>query len=1081
MSKEEEIKVDSDLYSRSIFTYGMETMKKLSTMKVLIVGMRGLGVETAKNIILSGPGEVDIFDPSLVKINDLGSNFYLSEEDVGKKNRDDACLSKLSQLNPNVTISILKVEEKKDINEYIQLFCQKIEKYNVVVFTELQPMMFIAQVDNTCRQKNIKLIYGICFGLVGYIFTDFGLHHVIYDENGEEIETYLIKNISKDKEGLVLIDNIQGTNNLKIGDGDFVKFKNVGGMTELNDENKDFQITFEDFQSFKIGDTSNFGDYTKGGVVYQVKKPKPMQYFDFCSRSAMISDPVHPFNVSDQTKRGRIELLYMAFSGVHDFYLQNKCSLPELNNMEQAKAILEKVREMYNAAKQNNIPWFSEIQEFDEKIVLNVARWAKANIQPVCAFFGGILAQEIIKATGKYVPIDQWFIHDFFEAVSNVKDDADRTLKNCRYDDQIAIFGNEIQEKIQKSNIFMVGAGATGCEFLKNFAMMGFCSDKNSKFTVTDNDNIEISNLSRQFLFRKKDVGKSKSVIAVDSVKQMNPNFHAEGLQAKVCDETEQIFNEEFWNEQNFIVYAVDSVEARKYIDNKVILYQKFAVDSGTLGTKAHSQTIIPHKTLTYCDKAPSGVTLTIPVCTLRHFPSLIQHCIEWSRDSFSGYFGDVISEVRLFFEDYNKFKENIRKEGGPRFQLEKLNLLKTHIDIIVNKDLKKMCEYAINNYTENFDHKIQQLLISFPPDYKNKDGSDFWVGSKRLPHPIHFNTDIDLCLTYVIKFVQILGHSLGVPLTKEELSPENIKKICSTIKIPEFKKKNVKIDLGDGEVKTEEKKPEEKEKDPNEQLKKEAEERTKAQKEVEEIMNELDKIKREQFDGKKINPEEFEKDHDENGHIDFINAGANLRARNYGIDECDRNKTKKIAGKIIPTILTTTASIAGIVSLQFYTMFQTNEPEFYRDCFFNLCSNYFFFSKPADPIKMKDNEFDDKIMGPVKAIPEGWNSWDRIEIKESKTCGELIDYLKKEYNIDVDMLAVDGVTIITTFLESGKAKRVLKIEDAYEKSTHKKISEKRKYLNIQVIASIAETKIGDKTLQNVSVFIPPIKYIFRK
>jgi ubiquitin-activating enzyme E1 len=49
----------------------METMQKLSAMKVLIVGMRGLGVETAKNIILSGPKEVDIFDPSLVKINDL--------------------------------------------------------------------------------------------------------------------------------------------------------------------------------------------------------------------------------------------------------------------------------------------------------------------------------------------------------------------------------------------------------------------------------------------------------------------------------------------------------------------------------------------------------------------------------------------------------------------------------------------------------------------------------------------------------------------------------------------------------------------------------------------------------------------------------------------------------------------------------------------------------------------------------------------------------------------------------------------------------------------------------------------------
>ena len=805
--KEKKVNVDDDLYSRSIFTYGMETMQKLSTMKILIVGMRGLGVETAKNIILSGPGEVDIYDPSLVKINDLGSNFYLSEKDAGKKNRDEASLPKLSQLNPYVKVSLFKIEPKKDMNEYIKDFCSKIEKYNVIVFTELQPMFFVAQVDALCRNKNIKLIYGFCFGLVGYIFTDFGMNHVIFDENGEEIGTYLVKSISKDKEGLVIIDNIQGTNNLKIGDGDFVKFKDVEGMIELNDEKREFQIAFEDFRSFKIGDTSSFHEYTKGGVVYQIKKKRNMQYLDFCTRSAMISDPMHPFNSCDQTKMGRVELLYMAFSGVHDYYLQNNCKLPELNNMEQAKQVLEKVREMYKSAKDNKIPWFSEIQEFDEKIVLNVARWASANIQPICGFFGGIIAQEIIKATGKYIPIDQWFIHDFFEVVENIKDDVDRALKNCRYDDQISIFGNEIQEKIQKSNIFMVGAGATGCEFLKNLGMMGFCSDKNAKFTVTDNDNIEISNLSRQFLFRKKDVGKPKSVIAINSIKEMNPNFNGEGMQAKVCEETEKIFNEDFWTNQNFIVYAVDSVEARKYIDSKVILYQKPAVDSGTLGTKAHSQTIIPHKTLTYNDKAPSGVTLTIPVCTLRHFPSLIQHCIEWSRDSFGGYFGNVITEVKQFFADYNVFKENIKREGSPKHQLEKLSLLKMHIDMIVNKDIDKMCEYAMKNYTESFDHNIRQLLISFPPDYKDKDGLDFWVGSKRLPHPIPFNSNDELSLTYVTKFVQILAHSLGIPLTKEQLSPKIMKKICSTIKIPEFKKRNINIDLGDEQTKKEKEK----------------------------------------------------------------------------------------------------------------------------------------------------------------------------------------------------------------------------------------------------------------------------------
>lgn len=51
-----------------------------------------------------------------------------------------------------------------------------------------------------------------------------------------------------------------------------------------------------------------------------------------------------------------------------------------------------------------------------------------------------------------------------------------------------------------------MGAGAIGCELLKNFAMIGLGCGKGGEVVVTDMDTIEKSNLNRQFLFRPWDV-----------------------------------------------------------------------------------------------------------------------------------------------------------------------------------------------------------------------------------------------------------------------------------------------------------------------------------------------------------------------------------------------------------------------------------------------------------------------------------------------------------------------------------------------------------------------------------------------
>ena len=114
----------------------------------------------------------------------------------------------------------------------------------------------------------------------------------------------------------------------------------------------------------------------------------------------------------------------------------------------------------------------------------------------------------------------------------------------------------------------------------------------------------------------------------------------------------------------------------------------------------------------------------------------------------------------------------------------------------------------------------------------------------------------------------------------------------------------------------------------------------------------------------------EFEKDVDENGHIDFMAATANLRARNYKIKEAPRFKIKIIAGKIIPAIATSTALICGVVGLEVYKHIFNKKIEHRRNGFINLAISLFVFSEPMPPIKNADVDYDPLAMGPVKAVP---------------------------------------------------------------------------------------------------------------
>lgn len=869
--------VDEELYSRQLYVMGHEAMQKMMATKVLVLGVDGLGQEIAKNICLAGIRHVCLYDKSQVTVQSLGAGFYFSKSDIGKK-KDASVLKRLSKLNKYVEV---KVVEEIDLDEYS------------IVVSVNQTIDYNLQINEECHSKGIKFIMANATGFFTQIFCDFQ-NYMCIDKNGEVAISGVINDITVD--GVLTV--IDGTgHSLENGDTVMIEDKSYK-ITVIN--RTQFRLDGYESETMKIG-----GDYE------QVKQPFEIKHKSL--REALLNPEIMDFEFCDAVK----------LQVIHELFIEGK-----ITETEEKYRLIEK---QFNKTK-------------------------GCLITPICSVLGGFAAQEVLKASScKFVPVQQFYYYDAIEAFVESSNGGEE-FQDSRYADMVKLFGEEGFSKIKAMKIFLVGAGAIGCENLKNFVCSGL--GMNGKISVTDMDSIEQSNLNRQFLFRAEDVSKMKSISAVERAKELNEDFIPErkeqndtpltdtniqrelkevrlsgnivSYSSAVNKDTEKQFTDRFLSGYDLISNALDNVEARAYMDQRCIQLRKPMVDAGTLGTKGHVQVVMPFISESYTSSTDPQEK-SIPLCTIKSYPYVIEHVIEWAMGEFRQHFNENVNDVKEYMKSKDPGLEEV-------FNLAPRN---------VEECLKR----GLGLFVSNFSTSIQKLLSTFPPEHVDEEGNLFWSPPKKVPTSISFNINDGLHITFVHSSANLFAECFGIRKISEDEVYAFLENILSLKEPNPICFEDVAVDFSE------------------------------------------------------VFPVEFDKD---TWHSDFIYAAANLRARNYKIGEKTKHFIKGIAGRIIPAIATTTAIVSGLATIEILK-YATRKEEKVDTSELNAKNTYLDLAAPflasTELVKPKEKFYESKD-GKVR-----YTIWTRLEFKDD-LLKNIIKKIEKEIGDEVNMISLGSKMI---------------------------------------------------------------------
>jgi molybdopterin/thiamine biosynthesis adenylyltransferase len=336
--------------SRYIGVMGMAAVKKQARAKVIQFGLGALGVEIAKNVILSGVNQYSLVDFGIkVTQQNICGQFFLTHSDLGQ-NRAEATFYKLSELNYYVKVDIKNIERAQtlSLDGLKGLHQSLLDGYDVFVLTECSMAQILA-FSHYCRVYNKKLIVADCYGACCRVLTDFG--------DSFEVAEKWIGDIKKKTH---FIDKIEQSGVVRFHDGMKHEF-DTGDVIErvpeifaqetLGSENcqaksginkQIVQIRRLTDSSVQILDYSTITGnvYVRNGTMVIHELPERLKFEPLHEILESKLSGVDPgLEIIDFKKLDAAQYLNHSFNCVWEFLDSNKHQLPEAHNSHIAEEI----------------------------------------------------------------------------------------------------------------------------------------------------------------------------------------------------------------------------------------------------------------------------------------------------------------------------------------------------------------------------------------------------------------------------------------------------------------------------------------------------------------------------------------------------------------------------------------------------------------------------------------------------------------------------------------------------------------------------------------------------------------------